>query len=84
MCEVCKAEGSDYLFKNGPKKVLTTNNLYKVFKNSIASIKLCHIHSIELFRIGESRFLKEHLGFARTLAHRTKLHSETSDSSFGI
>ncbi len=84
MCEVCRAEGDDYLFKNGPKKVLTTNNLYKVFKNSVAPIKLCHVHSIELFHLGESRFLKEHLEFARGLARRTKAQTTTIDSPFGF
>jgi hypothetical protein len=84
MCEVCKSEGNDYLFKNGPKKVLTSNNLYKVFKNAVAPIKLCHIHSIELFHMGERRFLKEHLDFARSLARRTKSQSEAADSPFGL
>ena len=83
MCEVCRAEGDDYLFKNGPKKVLTMNNLYKVFKNSIAPIKLCHVHSIELFHIGEKRFLREHLSFARGLASRSKT-APSEDSPFGL
>jgi hypothetical protein len=84
MCDVCKAEGADFLFKNGPKKVLQINNLYKVFKNSIAPIKLCHIHSVELFHIGEPRFLKEHIDFARSLAMRSKSQAESSDSPFGL
>ncbi|MGZ3787386.1 MAG: hypothetical protein ACXVLQ_02620 [Bacteriovorax sp.] len=84
MCEVCHAEGEDYLFRNGPKKVLTTNNLYKVFKNAVAPIKLCHIHSIELFHMGERRFLKEHLRFSRSLALRTKAQSDAADSPFGV
>lgn len=84
MCEVCRAEGQDYLFKNGPKKILTANNLYKVFKNSIAPIKLCYVHSIELFHMGETRFLKEHLSFARSLATRSKAQVENSDSPFGL
>ncbi len=84
MCEVCKSEGSDYLFMNGPKKVLTSNNLYKVFKGAVAPVKLCHVHSIELFHLGERRFLKEHLTFARGLAMRSKTQSEASDSPFGL
>lgn len=84
MCEVCRAEGEDYLFKNGPKKVLTTSNLYKVFKSTVAPIKLCHVHSIELFHLGERRFLQEHISFARGLASRTKSHTEVSDSPFGL
>ena len=84
MCEVCRAEGDDYLFKNGPKKYLRTNNLYKVFKYTVAPIKLCHIHSIELFHVGEKRFLKEHISFARSLAQKTKTQAETTDSPFGL
>jgi hypothetical protein len=84
MCEVCRAEGEDFLFKNGPKKILSTNNLYKVFKNAVAPIKLCHIHSIELFHLGERRFLKEHLFFARGLASRSKSQTSAEDSPFGL
>jgi hypothetical protein len=84
MCEVCKAEGDDYLFRNGPKKLLTTSNLYKVFKNAIAPIRLCHIHSIELFHLGERRFLHDHIFFARNLATRSKSQTAGDDSPFGI
>lgn len=84
MCEVCKTEGQDYLFKNGPTKILTINNLYKVFKHTVAPVKLCHVHTIELFHIGERRFLKEHLDFARTLAVKTKIPRREEDSPFGF
>ncbi|MDD4975132.1 MAG: hypothetical protein PHY93_12315 [Bacteriovorax sp.] len=84
MCEVCSSEGVDYLFKNGPKKILISSNLYKVFKNAVAPIKLCHVHSIELFHIGERRFLREHLVFARSLATRSKTQATAEDSPFGI
>ena len=84
MCEVCKNEGEDYLFKNGLKNIIVTNNLYKVFKDGVAPIKLCHIHSIELFHLGEKRFLHEHLDFARGLATRNKTHSAVDESPFGF
>lgn len=83
MCEVCRAEGEDYLFKNGAKKMLSISNLYKVFKNAVAPVKLCRVHTIELFHLGERRFLQEHLSFARALAARSKAHSQ-EDSPFGI
>lgn len=83
MCEVCKTEGKDYLFVNGPKKYLYTNTLYKVFKQSVASVKLCYVHNIELFMIGESRFLKEHLPFARKLATRSR-NQHVDESPFGF
>ena len=84
MCEVCRSEGEDYLFKNGPKKSLSNSNLYKVFKNTVAPIKLCHVHSIELFSVGEKRFLKEHLDLARNLAKRSKGADNQEDSPFGF
>lgn len=84
MCEICKSEGKDHRFLNGDKDYITSHNLYKVYKNSIASVRLCYIHSIELFLIGENRFLKEHMRFARVLAGRTKKTAPTHDSLFGF
>lgn len=86
MCEVCRIEGQDYLFKNGPRKILTNNNLYKVFSKSVAPVKLCHVHSVELFRLGERRFLEEHSDFSNTLALKSKASSKLSvdDSPFGF
>ncbi len=84
MCEICKSEGKDYRFVNGAKDYLTTQQLYKVYKNSVAPVRLCYIHSIELFMIGETRFLREHLSFARALATRSKKLSSVADSPFGF
>ena len=84
MCEICKSEGKDYRFVNGAKDYLTTQQLYKVYKNSVAPVRLCYIHSIELFMIGETRFLREHLSFARALATRSKKLSAVADSPFGF
>ena len=84
MCEICKSEGKDPSFVNGPKDHITTAQLYKVYKNSVAPVRLCYIHSIELFMLGEKRFLKEHLSFARALVTRSKKLSSASDSPFGF
>ncbi|MBC7714398.1 MAG: hypothetical protein H7177_13720 [Rhizobacter sp.] len=84
MCDICQSEGKDPAFVNGPKDVISTQQLYKVYKNSVAPVRLCYIHSIELFMIGEKRFLKEHLSFARVLITRTKKISSASDSPFGF
>jgi hypothetical protein len=83
MCEVCKTEGEDYLFKNGSKKFLSTSHLYKVFRDTAAPVKLCHVHGIELFLMGERRFLQAHLDFARVLAVRVKPQRDV-DSPFGL
>lgn len=84
MCEICRSEGKDYKFLNGTKDHIVTLPLYKVYKNSVASVRLCYIHSIELFMIGEKRFLREHLSFARALATRSKKLSSVSESPFGF
>ncbi len=84
MCEICKSEGKDYKFLNGPKSFLVTQQLYKVYRNSVASVRLCYVHSIELFMLGEKRFLREHLMYARVLANRSRKISAVSDSPFGF
>lgn len=84
MCEICKSEGKDYRYLNGAKDFLTTQQLYKVYKNSVAPVRLCYLHGIELFMIGETRFLREHLMFARALATRSKKMSSATDSPFGF
>jgi hypothetical protein len=84
MCEICKSEGKDYRFLNGQKDFLTTQQLYKVYKNSVAPVRLCYLHGIELFMIGETRFLREHLSFARALATRSKKLSSSAESPFGF
>ena len=82
MCEICKSEGQDYRFRNGDKAFLSTQQLYTVFKDSVAPVRLCYIHGIELFVLGEKRFLHEHIPFARNLAYRSK--KSLDDSPFGI
>ncbi len=84
MCEICTSEGIDPAFVNGPKDHMSTAQLYKVYKNSVAPVRLCYIHSIELFMLGEKRFLKEHLSFARALITRSKKLSSATESPFGF
>lgn len=85
MCEVCKAEGIDWKFKNGPaKNSLYNSALYKVFKDSVASVRLCHVHSIELFTAGERKFLREHISFARALGKKARKSEQEDSSPFGF
>ena len=83
MCEICNSEGKDYRFANGTKDLIVTSQLYKVYKNSVAPVRLCYLPSIELFMVGEKRFLKEHLTFARALVTRSKKIA-VEDSPFGF
>lgn len=84
MCDICKSEGKDPAFVNGPKDLMTTQQLYKVYKSSVAPVRLCYYHSIELFVLGEKRFLREHLSFARILVIRSKKSVAPVDSPFGF
>lgn len=67
MCDVCKAEGRDWNFANGDKTRLANAKLYRVYVGRTAAIKLCHLHDIQLFVLGEQRFLKEHINLASNL-----------------
>ncbi|MBT3584411.1 MAG: hypothetical protein HN509_05875 [Halobacteriovoraceae bacterium] len=68
MCDVCSAEGIDFKFVNGPKDKLHNCKLFRVYIGQIARVKLCHLHDIQLFSMGENRFLKEHLCLAQLLS----------------
>lgn len=59
MCDVCREEGFDWKFHNG-EKPLNNCRFYRVYRGQTAQVMLCHLHSIELFCIGESRFLERH------------------------
>ena len=69
MCDVCKAEGRDFEFSCGPGSgtKLKTARLYKVFVGRVASVKVCKLCDIELFSMGESRFLQNNIQFAQTI-----------------
>lgn len=85
MCEICHSTKEDFVFKNG-NDYLSTGTLYKVYKGKTASIRLCHVHSIELFQKGEKRFLKSYLNYALKLAGRMKTHEDEDmkSSLFGL
>lgn len=70
MCDVCSSEGIDWKFVNGTKDGLHQVKLYRVYKDKMAVCKLCHLHGIELFVLGEKRFIENHLNFARELAEK--------------
>lgn len=67
MCDCCKAEGRDYQFTTGSSK-LKSARFYKVYVGRVAGIKLCRLCDIELFHVGENRFLRNHIDFAKNLS----------------
>jgi hypothetical protein len=82
MCDICKSEKVDYRFKNGAKTALFTIVLYNVYRDSHARAVACYIHSIELFMMGEKRFLQGHLPFARKLAKKARPIEENNYFSY--
>jgi len=66
-CDVCQIHGLDSKFLNGKKSKIRKNQLHKVLVGKVATVKLCHIHDIELFNLGEKRFVMEHLDLLRSL-----------------
>ncbi len=74
MCDVCQEEGRDPRFHNG-KRPMQFCRLYRVYKSQVANINLCHLHAIELFCIGETRFLESHPRLALRLHRSTRTSS---------
>ena len=79
MCHVCESEGLDWKYMNGAdedsstvRSSLQRARLYRVYQDRVAQIKLCHIHSIELFLLGERRFLEHHPALCYELGAKQK------------
>jgi hypothetical protein len=72
MCDVCKAEQLDADFMNGAKYRINASKLYRVFKGQVAVVKTCPLHDIQLFMLGEQKFLLENLGFLKHLNQNRK------------
>jgi len=60
MCEVCKLEGVDWKFRNGAGRSLSRCLFFRVYEGEAKLVHLCLICSIDLFHIGETRFLSRH------------------------
>jgi len=60
MCDVCKKNKIDYRFLNGKKSALSPAQFYQVQVGKTSVLRLCYLHDIELFRVGERRFLSQH------------------------
>lgn len=81
MCDVCEIEGIDWEFRNGGRPLVRTR-FYRVYVGDVTDVDLCFLHSIELFRVGESRFLASHVEFAISL--HTRRRARDADTSLGF
>ncbi len=79
MCQVCKLEGVDWRFRNGSKQSLARGVFYRVYEGEVKIVHLCVICSIELFHLGERRFLTKHPMLAFDLMKQNK---STGDDGF--
>ena len=61
MCDVCKSKGIETEVLNGDKTFSSSTALRKVFVGKVVEVKLCYVHDIELFKLGERRFIAENL-----------------------
>ncbi len=83
MCQVCKLEGTDWKFKNGESKSLSRVTFYRVYEGEQKSVHLCSLCSIDLFLLGEGRFLEQHPLLALDFSKRAAASdSEGFDFSF--
>lgn len=82
MCQVCKIEGVDWKFHNGDKRPLCRATFYRVYVGEVKAVSLCYLHSLELFTIGESRFLEAHPGLALEFSKKSTSSSASDDFSF--
>ena len=71
MCDCCEAEGRNPEFHTGSLKILRAK-LFKIYVGKTASVKLCRLCDIELFSLGEIRFLENHYKFTKKLAHNQR------------
>lgn len=65
-CDACKACGEDRRHANGPRhREVHSASLYRVYQSRKITLKLCYLHSLELFQNGERIFLERHIPLAR-------------------
>lgn len=77
MCDVCRLENKDSILSNGDKPN-HHSKLFRVYMGKVASVNLCHLHGIELFCVGESRFLATHIGLALDLGENRNRYIQNS------
>jgi len=67
-CDLCESMGINSLFLNGKRNSIESAKLYRVFKSGAVGIKLCRLHSLQLFLSGEKNFLFHNRAFMRVLS----------------
>ena len=68
MCQACVAKKRNWTFANGKQAKLHHHRLYRIYQGRTANVRLCRLCSIELFMLGENRFLVNNPALARQMA----------------
>lgn len=72
MCDVCRNYNLNWKQINGPLKPLEQQRLYTFYHRHRARLSLCHYHAVDLFHLGERRFLERY----NRLAHDLMAHKQ--------
>ncbi|TNF30562.1 MAG: hypothetical protein EP319_04770 [Deltaproteobacteria bacterium] len=75
MCDVCDVEEIDTYKVNGENKIYGAT-LYTVMPEDL-TVDLCKLHSIQLFLVGEKRFLENNPTFCEILQIHNKMFYKT-------
>jgi hypothetical protein len=67
MCHVCRITQQNTAVLNGRKPLSVPVKLYTFYHQHRARLVLCHYHSVELFKLGERRFLMEYVRLAQDM-----------------
>lgn len=76
MCDFCRAQKRDWRFINGKNAKLYKTKLFRVFKTGSVPVTLCYLCLIDLFCLGEKRFLCRSLPLLRSLGSRVEKESD--------
>jgi hypothetical protein len=67
MCDVCRNYQLNWKQLNGQKMYLEDKRLYTFYHRHRARLTLCHSHAVDLFHLGERRFLDRYRRLAQDL-----------------
>ena len=76
MCDVCDVEQIETYKINGDKKTYRAV-MYTVMPEDELSVDLCKLHSIQLFQVGEERFLQKNPMFRDILRIHNRMLYKT-------
>lgn len=80
MCDICKSKNIDPKFINGDKYQVFNRRVYTLFKDRVVPVRLCFVHDVELFLLGERRFAEAYPQVVLNINSKRSKASSSSDS----